>query len=457
MGKRGGESSGLGSGLRPSGSGCGLCGGAPASGSGSGAHAGGHAPMDEDAAGPGSRASAPPSAALPATSWARLMSTSGTSPVELARALAALGAVPFPSPHGPHAASFRRPSRALLLEALELCALTCQGEGLDPRGADVAALAGALREAGYGAALARGCLAQLSGRGVQVEPWGGGEGAAGGGADGDETAGGDADPQGKGAPSAQTRVAPLLPDREARSALYVWSARAPPSASPGSLPGSASPAPPSASPGPSPGSSPAPPSASPLPPLPSVHPHAHFPAPPVLALPRRADLAGPAARLLVADSLLDARAEWPCLAFLDEWARRLERVAPGAAAPTIEELRGRAIAVVPRAGKRGAAGGPAHEGLETVVEAPSPGAAIPLAAIPPAALVLRLRTEELPSDPRKRFQALFGAKALWLADDLAPYVADAAAPGQTLEALLLRHARAVQPDLAKPPMYALRR
>lgn len=387
----------------------------------------------------------------PPTSWCRLMSTVGCSPLELARALAALGAVPLPArgdtapapissaARCPEAAGgsasfstvFRRPSRALLLETLELASLTCQGEGLDPRDASVDALVAGAREVGHSDALARGCLALLGGSGLRVREASGspgGDATKGGGRASSEGKGSDegADDGGKGGGAVY-----FWPDRREDPDVF------PSSSFPPLSPSFSAPVPPS-----------------------TMHAHAHFPPAPLLALPARVDLGGAAVRLLLADAMLDERSEWPCRDFLQTWCQRVDRIAPGGPAPTIEELRGRAIAVVPRKGPPKGANASNYDGLETAMEASRENGsrtAFPMARIPQTALLVRLRSEELPSDARARFQALFRAKTLWLADDLAPYVADAAAPGQTLEALLLRHARAVQPDLSKPPMYGLRR
>ncbi|KDD75055.1 hypothetical protein H632_c898p0, partial [Helicosporidium sp. ATCC 50920] len=62
----------------------------------------------------------------------------------------------------------------------------------------------------------------------------------------------------------------------------------------------------------------------------------------------------------------------------------------------------------------------------------------------------------LPAGPAARFEALFSERPLWAREDLRPFVADLAQPGQTLEALLLRHSRLVQPDPGQPALHAAR-
>jgi len=62
--------------------------------------------------------------------------------------------------------------------------------------------------------------------------------------------------------------------------------------------------------------------------------------------------------------------------------------------------------------------------------------------------VTRFPAGELPVAAAQRFAALFAVRALWEREALEPYIADLNSPGQSAEALLLDHARAVQSSTA---------
>ncbi|KAK9794336.1 hypothetical protein WJX73_004181 [Symbiochloris irregularis] len=58
--------------------------------------------------------------------------------------------------------------------------------------------------------------------------------------------------------------------------------------------------------------------------------------------------------------------------------------------------------------------------------------------------------------PEQRFAQLFQARARWKLDDLEPFLQGLQAPGQSIESLLLRHARGSQPNPNKPVEYGPR-
>ncbi|SPQ94676.1 unnamed protein product (mitochondrion) [Plasmodiophora brassicae] len=58
--------------------------------------------------------------------------------------------------------------------------------------------------------------------------------------------------------------------------------------------------------------------------------------------------------------------------------------------------------------------------------------------------VMYVPIESLPSDPAKRFEALFSLKQKWAYEDLVAYLSDLVAFGHPLEPLILKHTRAVQ-------------
>eukprot|EP00897_Mesotaenium_endlicherianum_P001159 jgi/Mesen1/11043/ME000099S10491 len=62
----------------------------------------------------------------------------------------------------------------------------------------------------------------------------------------------------------------------------------------------------------------------------------------------------------------------------------------------------------------------------------------------------------LPTNPGQRFAELFQARSKWLWEDLEPYLRDLQGPGQSVESLLLRHTRRIQPSSAQPPVYCAR-
>lgn len=64
--------------------------------------------------------------------------------------------------------------------------------------------------------------------------------------------------------------------------------------------------------------------------------------------------------------------------------------------------------------------------------------------------------DELADEPESRFRALFKERARWEWDDLEPYVHGLAAPGQSVEALLLKHARMSQGKPTDPITYSAR-
>eukprot|EP00898_Chlorokybus_atmophyticus_P004132 jgi/Chlat1/471/Chrsp103S01072 len=61
-----------------------------------------------------------------------------------------------------------------------------------------------------------------------------------------------------------------------------------------------------------------------------------------------------------------------------------------------------------------------------------------------APYVSLFRERDLPDDPDARFRALFERRARWTAEEIEPFVRRLRAPGQSIESLLLRHARLTQ-------------
>eukprot|EP00850_Spirogloea_muscicola_P025347 SM002814S10764 [mRNA] locus=s2814:1172:1596:- [translate_table: standard] len=85
---------------------------------------------------------------------------------------------------------------------------------------------------------------------------------------------------------------------------------------------------------------------------------------------------------------------------------------------------------------------------EAIVEPHSSATATPVVRLLPVFT--------LPRSARERFAVLFAERPRWLWDDLEPYLRDLPAPGQSVEALLLRHARRLQPHPSMPPLYCAR-
>eukprot|EP00850_Spirogloea_muscicola_P004973 SM000022S07187 [mRNA] locus=s22:404176:405880:+ [translate_table: standard] len=126
----------------------------------------------------------------------------------------------------------------------------------------------------------------------------------------------------------------------------------------------------------------------------------------------------------VAHQLLAAgpQAGVPLDSFMTAWAAG---VPPGCGPPLVSMLRG-----------------------EAIMEPPSSAAATPVVRLLPVST--------LPKSARERFAVLFAERPRWLWDDLEPYLRDLPAPGQSVEALLLRHARRLQPHPSMPPLYCAR-
>jgi len=62
----------------------------------------------------------------------------------------------------------------------------------------------------------------------------------------------------------------------------------------------------------------------------------------------------------------------------------------------------------------------------------------------------------LPHDAEVRFAALFSQKPLWELPEMEPYLKGLAGPGETMEALLLKFARASQQKPTHPVTYSAR-
>lgn len=56
--------------------------------------------------------------------------------------------------------------------------------------------------------------------------------------------------------------------------------------------------------------------------------------------------------------------------------------------------------------------------------------------------MVRLSSADLPLDAKARFRSLFSAKEFWQMSELRPYLGDVVGPGESEDAVLLRHARA---------------
>lgn len=67
-----------------------------------------------------------------------------------------------------------------------------------------------------------------------------------------------------------------------------------------------------------------------------------------------------------------------------------------------------------------------------------------------------LPVEGLPPLPRERFQALFAFRPRWSLEQLEPYMQGLGDPGESKEALLLKHTRAIQPLPDGPVVYGAR-
>eukprot|EP00249_Psilotum_nudum_P032257 c47547_g1_i1 orf=301-1527(-) len=65
-------------------------------------------------------------------------------------------------------------------------------------------------------------------------------------------------------------------------------------------------------------------------------------------------------------------------------------------------------------------------------------------------------TASLSTKPAARFAALFKERPRWEWQDLEPYVRDLRAPGQSVEALLIRYTRKIQPTADASPIFAAR-
>lgn len=75
---------------------------------------------------------------------------------------------------------------------------------------------------------------------------------------------------------------------------------------------------------------------------------------------------------------------------------------------------------------------------------------------PPATGLIHFPTAALPLAAAERFAALFQHRERWQLPDLEPYVEDLPGPGQTVEELLLRYARASQQRPTDPVTYSAR-
>jgi sister chromatid cohesion protein DCC1 len=70
--------------------------------------------------------------------------------------------------------------------------------------------------------------------------------------------------------------------------------------------------------------------------------------------------------------------------------------------------------------------------------------------------IKRFPVTALPADAPSRFAALFAESVRWEWEELEPYVRGLQGPGQTAEALLLKHARASQQRPTDPVTYSAR-
>lgn len=68
----------------------------------------------------------------------------------------------------------------------------------------------------------------------------------------------------------------------------------------------------------------------------------------------------------------------------------------------------------------------------------------------------RFSVKDLPSDPSSRFSKLFLKRARWELEELEPYIQSLTGPGETVETLLLKYARASQQKPTDPVTYSAR-
>ncbi|KAF8068237.1 dscc1 [Scenedesmus sp. PABB004] len=125
-----------------------------------------------------------------------------------------------------------------------------------------------------------------------------------------------------------------------------------------------------------------------------------------------------------ARKLLSQRDAWPESEFMAAWRAAV----PGCWAPREEMLLGEALLLQPE---------------------PSEGF--------PEPRLRSLPARSLPAAPGARFAALFAAQPRWTREQLDPYLAGMQVPGQTVEMLLLKHARASQRSPTDPtPLFVAR-
>jgi len=74
--------------------------------------------------------------------------------------------------------------------------------------------------------------------------------------------------------------------------------------------------------------------------------------------------------------------------------------------------------------------------------------------IPP--VIWHFPAGELPQEPTARFNKLFSVRVKWTYAEIEPYICDLATPTQSLNALLLKHAR-VSTDARGQKVYNARR
>ncbi|XP_024542638.1 sister chromatid cohesion protein DCC1-like [Selaginella moellendorffii] len=68
----------------------------------------------------------------------------------------------------------------------------------------------------------------------------------------------------------------------------------------------------------------------------------------------------------------------------------------------------------------------------------------------------RFSSSSLPTQPDARFAALFKERSKWEWNDLEPYLRDVRIPGQTVESMLLKYTRKIQPSADARPIYTPR-
>jgi len=74
----------------------------------------------------------------------------------------------------------------------------------------------------------------------------------------------------------------------------------------------------------------------------------------------------------------------------------------------------------------------------------------------PTMCIKYFSVKELPKDAERRFKALFEERARWEWEDMEAYVKGLEAPGQSVEALLMKYARASQMKPTDPVTYSAR-